>query len=234
MPNQEFRKIDKRFVNLQAFLENISDEQSMGHMLMQAIIGEKNNSLLKNAHTELQDIRDFYHDCFYTASKSDQIDILKRYNEFSVIMSQLIHNQITLKEASDRINKTTSDWESDITCDNVLNVCEAIAWAIPLAAGIILLPFIVPVLSVTSMLGFAVLIASLSSIVLSLNQICDNLFDLQDSDPIFENSRRELSFFGKLNDLNKIMPSSVNLANNKVNHAEEPDSSNEDYAPTFS
>jgi hypothetical protein len=80
-----------------------------------------------------------------------------------------------------------------------MHFCFAIACAIPLVAGIAILPFVLPVIALNFFLGAAILTAASSSIILALSQCYNNFFVIESTKPVRSNSIVELSFLYNMN-----------------------------------
>lgn len=206
MVQTEFEELNNNYSKIQSFLEIAAAPHSVANQLFNMAMGVNKihlneTSILIQANKDLTAIRNFYCKRFYSASNGERSAILARYQELYDILSQIAEGELTIELATQKINKTTETWENNIIFNNVMHFCFAIACALPLAAGIAILPFVLPVIALNFFLGAAILTAASSSIVLALSQCYNNFSLLESTKPVRNNSMVEFSF---LNNMNKI------------------------------
>ncbi|MBL7480932.1 DUF5638 domain-containing protein [Legionella bononiensis] len=194
--DRRFKAIDKQF---DTFQHVISDEKLIAQSGYAVLFGEQQIQILKNVGKDLQIIRDFYHDRFYNKNTIPQSDIVDKYSELYSILYQLSQNNLDLNKAINTIETSSNEWLDEIVLDSILNVCYSIAWLIPLIAGAAILPFALPLLSLSTFVGLSVLIASTSSMFLSISKVWDNLSSIENTTPVVENTLLERSLLTNMN-----------------------------------
>ena len=194
--DRRFKAIDKQF---DTFQHVISDEKLIAQSGYATLFGEQQIHILKNAGKDLQIIRDFYHDRFYNKKTIAQSDVIDKYNELYSILYQLSQNNLDLNKAIKTIEASSNEWLDEIVMESILNVCYSIALLIPLVAGAALLPFVLPLLSLSTYVGLSVLIASTSSMYLSISQVWDNISSIENTTPVVENTLLERSLLTNMN-----------------------------------
>lgn len=199
MVHKKFKELNDNFAKLQFFLEDAATPDSPMNQLLGMFLGPKKNQIMTQANSELSQIRDFYCLRFYSASEHEQSKILTRYQELYTILDDISKGKISLELARNKIQKTTDSWEVDIVYNNITYVCLAIACAIPLAAGIAFLPFVLPVIALNFCLGAAILTTATSSIILGITQCYNNLSNTKSTDPVRNIGWIELSFLNNMN-----------------------------------
>lgn len=202
MVQTKFKELNNNFTKLQFFLEAAVKQNSTANLVLNMLMGPNKNHIMVQANIELAQIRDFYCERFYSASEAEKVDILRRYQELYLILSKLSNGELTIDLASKKICETTNSWEDDIIFNNVLHVCLAIACALPLVAGIAILPFVLPVISLNFFAGAAILTAASSSIILALSQCYNNFSNIESTKPVRSNSIVQLSFLNYMNEIN--------------------------------
>ncbi len=214
MTTKKFIELDNKFAKIQTYLEKGAVPGSVMDLLFKKIMGQDRSETMSNANSELTQIRSFYNQRFHSASSCDKEAILSRYEELYEIFSQITHNNLAINDAEKRVKNNLDEWKVDIVCNNIIHFCLAVACALPLVAGIIVLPFVLPVISLDFFIGAAILTAASSSIFLALNSCFNNLADMESTKPVRKNSIVELSFLNNLNKLLKVESTKDNEKNN--------------------
>lgn len=204
MVHKKFKELNDNFAKLQFFLEDAATPGSPMNQLLGMLFGPKKNQIMTQANVELSQIRDFYCLRFYSASEQEKSRILTRYQELYTTLDEISNGEISLEHARNKIQKSTESWGADIVFNNITYVCLAIACAIPLAAGIAFLPFVLPVIALNFCLGAAILTTATSSIILGITQCYNNLSNTKSTDPVRNNGWIELSFLNNMNILYSI------------------------------
>jgi hypothetical protein len=202
MVKTKFKELNNNFAKLQFFLEAAAKQNSAANLVLNMLMGPNKNHIMVQANIELAQIRDFYCERFYSASEAEKVNILKRYQEFYSTLSKISNGELTIDIASKKLCETTNSWEDDIVFNNVLHVCFAITCALPLVAGLVILPFALPVISLDFFIGATLLTAASSSIILALSQCYNNLSNIESTKPVRSNSLLELSFLNNMSMIN--------------------------------
>ncbi|KTD50756.1 Uncharacterised protein [Legionella quateirensis] len=188
--DRRFKDIDKQF---EAFQHLILDEKLLAQSGYAVLLGDQQLQILKNAGKDLQTIRDFYHDRYYNKNTISQSEIIDKYSELYSILYQLSQNNLDLNKAINKIEASSNEWLDELVMESILNVCYSVAWLIPLVAGAAILPFALPLLSLSTYMGLSVLISATSSMFLSLSKVWDNMSSIENTTPLVENTTLERS-----------------------------------------
>ncbi|WP_298624349.1 DUF5638 domain-containing protein [uncultured Legionella sp.] len=203
MIQKEFEELDKNYSQIQDLLENEGPDTAINQLVRMVMKENKvqinETALLKQTNKDLASIRNFYCRRFYSASESEKPNILARYKKLYEIVNKVFSGNLTIEHASKMIKATASDWENNIVWDSVIRLCGAVACVIPLAAGIVILPFVLPVIALNFYIGAAILTAASSSIILAISQCYNNLSNIESTAPVKNNSKTELSFLCNMN-----------------------------------
>lgn len=202
MGQAKFKELNINFAKLQFFLEAAAKQNSKANLALNMLMGPNKNHIIVQANIELAQIRDFYCERFYSASEAEKGDILRRYQEFYLTLSKISNGELTIDLASKKICETTNSWEDDIVFNNILHVCLAIACALPLVAGIAILPFVLPVLSLDFFAGASIFIAASSSIILAVSQCYNSFSNIESTKQVRSNGIVQLSFLNHMNEIN--------------------------------
>ncbi|WP_298624348.1 DUF5638 domain-containing protein [uncultured Legionella sp.] len=199
MVNNKFRELDKNFFPIHMFLDTAKTPNTLQNTIIVKIMGEDTH-FIEQADIELTQIRTFYCERFYSAaSKSEKSEILASYQEFYELYVKIAKNELTIENAEKQIRQTIHHWGDKITVNNLLHSSLVIACALPLVAGITILPFVLPVMVLDFFLGTAILTATLSSIILGVSQGYNSISNIEDDKIPTRNKLTELSFLHNMN-----------------------------------
>ncbi|KTD61482.1 DUF5638 domain-containing protein [Legionella shakespearei] len=200
----DFDKIDKKFAAFENFLVQPTDEQSQVLDLLTESLGAEDKNTIAKAAEELKKIRTFYQNRFEAnTGVIAQAVILAEYDALYHNLYKITANEISAEEVLEEIENDTLLWEAGIIIKNILNVCAALLWLLPVAASLVIMPFIVPFLSINPFLGVSLLITCSAALIFGLYEALDNLSYITSLEPVEENLLVELSFFSKMNTLYK-------------------------------
>lgn len=228
---EEFDKIDKKFAAFQTFLEHPTNEQSLAHQSITETLGKDGEAIIKNATNELGKIRTFYQERMYSANFISEAAIVTEYDMLYKRLYRVTQNEIRTEDALQEIENDTLLWKSCIFIKNLMHVCLAIAWVLPVAAAVLILPFALPVVSVNPLLGLSLFISSTAALFLSIAKIYDHLNSIQSTTPVSEKGKWELSFFSKINSLYKPDGSNAPAYSDDSDYSEESERSYDIFAP---
>jgi hypothetical protein len=204
MVQDDFKAIDSKFVQFQALLENPTPEQAITHRLIFKNLGDNYKEILESAIDEIKKIRQFYQELYSSPSNLfSQSVILEEYDKVYVHLDKLSQNQMSQEQIIKNINDQNTLFNTSLVMANLIHIGLIIAWTLPIAAGLVLLPFILPVVSISPILGVALAIAASTSIVLSLAQIVEEASAIESTSSITQKEDLELSLFSTMNRLFK-------------------------------
>ncbi|RUR19713.1 hypothetical protein ELY21_03690 [Legionella sp. km535] len=189
--SSKFQAIDKQF---EVFQNLIEDERQIAQRECPDLISEGHNDVLINTRKDLQKIRDFYSERFYSKHSISQSEVLDHYKKLYTIISQISQNTISLDSALKAIEANSKEWRDTLVYKTILSVCYSIAWLIPAIGGLAILPFVLPLMPLSAYMGVSILIAGTSSIILTLSKIVDNISSIESTTPVSQNTALESTF----------------------------------------
>ncbi|CAM2899607.1 DUF5638 domain-containing protein [Legionella worsleiensis] len=193
----KFKAVDKQFADFQHLLScNTPSELKLNCSLSQ-----EQQQIFKNVLNELQIIREFYHDRFYNKGIITQEEVIKQYSELHTLLLQLSTNTLSLDQALQKINTKSEHWSLDIIKKNILKVCYAVAFLIPVVAGVSLLAFVFPLMTFSLTSALILMVSGVVSLSLSLSKIWDNLSSVESTSSVKNNTGLEQSFLGNIHTL---------------------------------
>jgi hypothetical protein len=214
----DFDKIDKKFAVFETFLVQPTEQQSQVLDLLKESLGAKGRDTIAKAAEELKEIRTFYRNRFESnTGVIAQAVIFAEYDALYTNLYKVTANEISAEKVLEEVENDTLIWEAGIIIKNVLNVCAALFWLLPVAASMVIMPFVVPFISINPLLGISLLITCTSAFLFGLCGVIDNLTDISSVRPVEDNLLVELSFFSKMNTVYK------------PNGLDAPDSEDSDY-----
>lgn len=202
MMQEEFKKIDQQFEQFQIDLESLMVKHNSNNVPIYEL---ENDVMVRSIISELIKIRAFYQDHFNsTTDLLSQSASLNEYKELSIKLYQVLQKKITPNEAIERIRTHNSYLTMKVVLHDLVNLFCAISWLLPLAGGVVLLPFVVPLLSVSLCGGLALLSSTCCAIYFSCSQIIQDLSTLESTSSITKKGVLECSFFKTLRTLENI------------------------------